>query len=120
MTSPATARIGVEASPTGRHACGGVAALEHVQISMSALWTPALRLSLELEVHTRRPRTARAPARIQTGLNMFFRRREAHLRGTPQTHNCGPEVQFHRNTTLPGQEEFVRRAPMKVRSLIGK
>jgi hypothetical protein len=31
---------------------GGVAAAEHVQISMSALWTPALRLSLELEFRT--------------------------------------------------------------------
>ena len=52
MTSPTTARIGVKAFPTGRHARGGVATAEHVQISMSALWTPALRLSLELEFRT--------------------------------------------------------------------
>jgi hypothetical protein len=32
----------------------------------------------------------------------------------------GPEVQFHRNTTLPGREENVRRAPMKDHSLTGK
>ena len=83
MTSPATARIGVEASPTGRHARGATAA-EHVQISMSALWTPALRLSLELVYRTSTPaNTALAPALIQTGLNVFSRRREAHLRGTP-------------------------------------
>jgi hypothetical protein len=80
MTSPTTARIGVKASPTGRHARGGATAAEHVQISMSALWTPALRLSLELEFRTERLLTARAPALIQTGLNMFFRRREAHKR----------------------------------------
>jgi hypothetical protein len=30
-----------------------------------------------------------------------------------------PEVQFHRNTTLPGQEEIVRRIPMQDHSLIG-
>ena len=85
MTSPTTARIGVKASPTGRHARSDAAAAEHVQISMSALWTPALRLSLELEFRTERPRTARAPALIQTGLNMFFRRREAQKRHAANT-----------------------------------
>ena len=29
-----------------------------------------------------------------------------------------PEVQFHRTTTLPGREEFVRMAPMQGYSLI--
>ena len=31
----------------------------------------------------------------------------------------GPEVQFHRNTTLPGREKIVRSAPMQHHSLIG-
>jgi signal transduction histidine kinase/ligand-binding sensor domain-containing protein len=43
---------------------------------------------------------------------VFFRRREAHLRGTPQisTTTAEPEVQLHRTSTLPGQEDYYQVA----------
>ena len=88
----------------------------HEHISIAALWTPALRLSLEPEYRT----STTNKALVQTDLNCVLPSTRGPVKRHAVNRVLGPEVQFHRTTTLPGQEEIVRRAPMQDRSLFGK
>jgi hypothetical protein len=65
---------------------------------------PALRLSLEHDV-------------IQTRLKVLPSEARRCSIGKPST---GPEVQFHLNSTFPGQEVDAGGSPVKGRPLVGK
>ena len=90
---------------------------KHVQISMAALWSPALRLALELDVqHSAPANCTRACASSNRFENVFRRRQPFRTRAAiPSCTDGIPEVQFHRTTTLPGREETVRNRLVKGR-----
>jgi hypothetical protein len=63
--------------------------------------------------------SSRTLALAQTDLNCVLPSTRGSLKRHAVNRSFGPEVQFHRNTTLPGREKIVRRAPMQDHSLIG-